>query len=62
MNGIDAEQRIRDLKKGTDLADIEIFQNVSRTRATKEILILFPNAFARQHGLGAIELNMCAMS
>jgi hypothetical protein len=66
-NGIDAEQRIRDIDNGTDLADIEVFQNASRTKevyldivkkATKEILFVFPttNSFSRQYKIGAMEL------
>ena len=65
--GIDAVHRIRDIEDGTYLADIEVFQCASRTRevyldllkgATKEILFIFPspNAFSRQHKIGAIGL------
>jgi hypothetical protein len=59
-------QRIKDIEEGADIADIEVFQNVSRAKgvylefvkeATKEIFI-FPttNAFSRQHKIGAVEL------
>ncbi len=65
--GVDAVQRIRDIEEGTDLADIEVFQDTSRTRevylnlvkeAKKQILLLFPTpkAFSRQSKIGAIEL------
>jgi hypothetical protein len=64
-NGIDAKQR--NIERGSDFADIEVFPNASRTRevyldtvqrATKEILIIFPtpNTFARQYAMGALEL------
>jgi signal transduction histidine kinase len=66
-NGTDAAQRIKDIEEGADIADIEVFQNVSRAKgvylelvkeATKEILFIFPtaNAFSRQHKIGAVEL------
>jgi len=66
-NGIDAEQRIKDIEEGADIADIEVFQSASRARevyldlvkgATKEIFFIFPtpNAFSRQYNMGAVEL------
>jgi signal transduction histidine kinase len=66
-NGIEAEQKIRDIEEGADLADIEVFPNAPRTRqvyldlveaATKEILFIFPtpNAFTRQSKIGAVGL------
>jgi signal transduction histidine kinase len=66
-NGIEAEQRIRDIEEGANLADIEVFPNASKARevyldlvkeATTEILFIFPttNAFFRQHNVGAIGL------
>jgi signal transduction histidine kinase len=66
-NGIEAEQKIRDIEEGADLADIEVFPNAPRARevylnlveaATKEILFIFPtpNAFTRQSKIGAVGL------
>jgi signal transduction histidine kinase len=66
-NGIEAEQKIRDIEQGADLADIEVFPNAPRARqvylnlvkaATKEILFIFPtpNAFTRQSKIGAVGL------
>ena len=58
-NGVDANDRIKDIEAGTNLADIEVIPNASKARelyfqilkaATEEILLLFPtvNAFIRQ--------------
>jgi two-component system, OmpR family, sensor histidine kinase VicK len=66
-NGIDAEDRIKDIEEGVDLADIEVipssaeaqemYLNIVRS-ATEEILLIFPttNAFIRQDKIGAIQL------
>jgi two-component system, OmpR family, sensor histidine kinase VicK len=66
-NGVDAQQRLKDIKLGVDLADIEVIPNPKRVQeiysnivrsATKEILWIFPttNAFIRQDKIGAIQL------
>jgi hypothetical protein len=66
-NGVDAQQRLKDIELGVDLADIEVIPNPKRAQeiysnivrsATKEILWIFPttNAFIRQDKIGAIQL------
>ncbi|MFY9797099.1 MAG: HAMP domain-containing sensor histidine kinase, partial [Candidatus Nitrosopolaris sp.] len=58
-DGIDANERIKDIYAGANLADIEVIPKASRARelyfqilkaATEEVLLLFPtfNAFIRQ--------------
>jgi len=65
--GIDAEDRIKDLDKGTDLTDIEIIQNpregIDRAwsdieKSEYEVLSIFatPNAFRRQMDMGLLRL------
>jgi two-component system, OmpR family, sensor histidine kinase VicK len=64
-SGIDANDRIKDIEAGADLADIEVIQRSSRARelylnllrsAEKEILIVFAttSAFIRQEKMGVI--------
>jgi len=66
-NGVDAQQRLKDIELGVDLADIEVIPNPKRAQeiysnivrsATKVILWIFPttNAFIRQDKIGAIQL------
>ena len=65
-NGIDAEERIKDIEEGVDLADIEAIRSSARAqdlyldivRSAEEILWIFPtfNAFIRQEKIGAIPL------
>jgi two-component system, OmpR family, sensor histidine kinase VicK len=66
-NGIDAEGRIKDIKEGVDLADIEVIPSSAQAQqmyldiirsATEEILLIFPsaNAFIRQEKIGVIQL------
>jgi two-component system, OmpR family, sensor histidine kinase VicK len=66
-NGIDAEGRIKDIKEGVDLADIEVIPSSAKAQemylsivrsATEEILLIFPtiNAFIRQEKIGVIQL------
>jgi two-component system, OmpR family, sensor histidine kinase VicK len=66
-NGVDAVHRIKDIKAGVHLSDIEVIPSSARTRnlyleivkaASKEILWIFPsiNAFIRQEKIGAIQL------
>ena len=70
-NGIDATERIKDIKAGVDLADIEVIPSSLRAHeryidivksSSKEILWIFPtaNAFIRQDKMGAIPLAMQA--
>jgi signal transduction histidine kinase len=65
--GIDAEDRINDIDKGTDLTDIEIIRNPRRgierawsyvEKSEHEILSIFatPNAFRRQMDMGLLQL------
>jgi len=65
--GIDAQDRIRDIEEGTDLADIEIIQNpkegIERAwnhvkNSKYEVLAIFStaNAFRRQMNMGLLEL------
>jgi two-component system sensor histidine kinase VicK len=65
-NGIDAEDRIRDIEVGADWANVEVVPMSSRARdlylnlvkkAESEIIIMFPttNAFIRQKNLGVIQ-------
>jgi signal transduction histidine kinase len=65
-NGIDAEDRIRDIEVGAEWADVEVIPMSSRARdvylnlvkkAEKEIITMFPttNAFLRQYKMGAVE-------
>jgi two-component system sensor histidine kinase VicK len=67
-NGIDAEDRIRDIEIGVESADVEVIPMSSRARdlylnlvkkSEKEIIIMFPttNAFIRQKNLGVIQLS-----
>ncbi len=67
-NGTDAKERIADIEKGADLADIEVIPSAARAReiyldalkkAQKNIMIVFPttNAFLRQNDIGAIRLT-----
>jgi hypothetical protein len=66
-NGLDAAERIRDIKQGVDLADIEVIPSSSKAQelyldtvrsASEQILWMFPttNAFIRQDKIGAIQL------
>src|SRR5207247_7050194 len=68
-NGIDANERIKDIEIGVDLADIEVIPSTARAQdvymdiiksASEEILWIFPttNAFLRQDKIGAISLAM----
>jgi len=65
--GVDVVERIMDIEKGIDLADIEVIPNSARAQeiylnivksATEEILLIFPtiHAFIRQEKIGVIEL------
>ena len=67
-NGIDAEDRIRDIEVGAEWADVEVIPMSSRARdlylnlvkkAESEIIIMFPttNAFIRQKNLGVIQFS-----
>jgi two-component system, OmpR family, sensor histidine kinase VicK len=67
-NGIDAEDRIRDVEVGAEWADVEVIPMSSRARdlylnlvkkAENEIIIMFPttNAFIRQKNLGVIQFS-----
>ena len=67
-NGIDAEDRIRDIEVGVEWADVEVIPMSSRARdlflnlvkkAEKEIIIMFPstNAFIRQKNMGVIQFS-----
>ncbi len=67
-NGIDAEDRIRDIEVGVEWADVEVIPMSSTARglylnlvkkAEKEIIIMFPttNAFIRQKNLGVIQFS-----
>ncbi len=66
-NGVEAPQRIKDIKAGVDLADIEVIPSSVRAQdlyldivknASEEILWIFPttHAFIRQEKIGAIQL------
>jgi len=66
-NGIDAEERIKDIEEGADLVDVEAIRSSARAQdlyinivksAKEEILWIFPtiNAFIRQYKIGAIPL------
>jgi two-component system sensor histidine kinase VicK len=66
-NGVDANDRIKDIEAGADLADIDVIQSSSRARelylnllrsAEKEILIVFATtaALIRQEKMGVIRL------
>jgi signal transduction histidine kinase len=66
-NGIDAEDRIRDIEVGAEWADVEVIPMSSRAKdlylsaiknAQKEVMIIFPttNAFIRQQEMGAVRL------
>jgi two-component system, OmpR family, sensor histidine kinase VicK len=70
-NGIDANERIRDIEAGVDLADIEVISSSIRSQelyqniiklSSKEILWIFPttSAFLRQDKMGAIPLAVQA--
>jgi signal transduction histidine kinase len=70
-NGIDANERIKDIETGVDLAGIEVIPSSARAQdvyldiiksASEEILWIFPttNAFLRQDKMGAIPLAMQA--
>jgi len=70
-NGVNAEDRLKDVEAGVDLADIEVISRSSRAQklyqdivksASKEILWIFPttNAFLRQGKMGAIPLAIQA--
>src|SRR5947209_14892758 len=67
-NGIDAEDRIRDIEVGAEWADVEVIPMSSRERdlylnlvnkAENEIIIMFltTNAFIRQKNLGVIQFS-----
>ena len=67
-NGIDAEDRIRDIEVGAEWADVEVIPMSSRAKdlylnlvkkAEKEVIIMFPttNAFIRQKNLGVIQFS-----
>jgi two-component system, OmpR family, sensor histidine kinase VicK len=70
-NAVNAEDRVKDIEAGVDLADVEVISSSSRAQekyidvvksASKEILWIFPttNAFTRQHEIGAIPLAIQA--
>src|ERR671926_144282 len=70
-NGVNAEDRVKDIEAGVDLADIEVISRSSRAQklyqdvvksSSKEILWIFPtaNAFLRQDKMGAIPLAIQA--
>ena len=63
-----ADQKIKEIEEGDDLADIEVIRSSARVQdlylnivkaATKEILLIFPttNAFIRQYKIGAVNLG-----
>ena len=63
-----ADQKIKEIEEGDDLADIEVIRSSARVQdlylnivkaATKEILLIFPttNAFNRQYKIGAVNLG-----
>jgi signal transduction histidine kinase len=65
-NGIDGEDRIKDIDAGADLADIEVIHSSSRVRvlyldlvksARNEVLLVFPTtgSFIRQEKMGIIQ-------
>ena len=65
-NGIDVEDRIKDIEAGTDLADIEVIRRSPRARvlylslvksAAREVLLVFPTtgAFIRQEKMGVLQ-------
>jgi signal transduction histidine kinase len=67
-NGIDAEDRIRDIEVGAEWADVEVIPMSSRAKdlylnlvkkAEKEIIIMFPttDAFIRQKNMGVIKFS-----
>ena len=67
-NGIDAEDRIRDIEVGAEWADVEVIPMSSRAKdlylnlvkkAEKEVIIMFPttNAFIQQKNLGVIQFS-----
>ena len=67
-NGIDAEDRIRDIEVGAEWADVEVIPMSTRAKdlylnlvkkAEKEIIIMFPttNAFIRQKNIGVIQFS-----
>jgi hypothetical protein len=67
-DGIDAEDRIRDIEVGAEWADVEVIPVSSRAKdlylnlvkkAEKEIIIMFPttNAFIRQKNMGVIQFS-----
>ena len=67
-NGIDAEDRIRDIEVGAEWADVEVIPMSSRAKdlylnlvkkAEKEVIIMFPttNAFIRQKNIGVIQFS-----
>ncbi|MFL6324456.1 MAG: ATP-binding protein [Nitrososphaeraceae archaeon] len=71
-NGIDANERIKDIETGVDLAGIEVIPSSARAQdvyldiiksASEEILWIFPtiNAFLRQDKMSAIPLAMQAV-
>ena len=66
-NGIDAANRISDIEKGVDVADIEVIHSSSKAKdlylktvksSAEEILLILPtiNAFIRQEKIGAVQL------
>ena len=66
-DGINAEERIKDIERGADFANIEVIPSSARAQdlyldiiktASEEILWIFPttNAFIRQEKIGAIQL------
>jgi two-component system, OmpR family, sensor histidine kinase VicK len=66
-NGIDAAERIKDIKQGVDLADIEVVPSSAKAQdrylnilksASEEILLIFPTtgSFIRQEKIGVIQL------
>jgi two-component system, OmpR family, sensor histidine kinase VicK len=65
-NGIDVEDRIKDIEAGADLADIEVIRRSPRARvlylslvksAAREVLLVFPttDAFIRQEKMGVLQ-------
>ena len=64
-NGIDVEDRIKDIEAGADLADIEVIRRSPRARvlylglvkSAREVLLVFPTtgAFIRQEKMGVLQ-------
>jgi two-component system, OmpR family, sensor histidine kinase VicK len=67
-DGINAEERIKDIELGVDLAEIEVIPSSAKAQeiylnmvkdAKEEVILVFPstNAFIRQDKIGAIKLS-----